>query len=57
VNGGTISVEVNPHLVDGVPVPHTEDADIKLPAYHVVAHATFSDYKIVTDAPKVDAAR
>jgi hypothetical protein len=56
-NGGKINVEVNPHIVDGVPVPLTEDADIKLPAYHVVAHATFTDYKIVTDAPKVDAAR
>ncbi|HEV3088696.1 MAG TPA: hypothetical protein VGX96_15910 [Candidatus Elarobacter sp.] len=49
VNGGRIEVKVNPTLVDGVPVPATEDAEIKLPAYHVVAHATFSDYKIVTD--------
>ena len=57
VNGGKINVEVNPSLVDGVPVPLTEDADIKLPAYHVVAHATFSDYKIVTDSPKADASR
>jgi hypothetical protein len=51
VNGGRIDVRVNPVVVDGVPVPATEDADIKLPAYHVTAHATFSDYKIVTDAP------
>jgi hypothetical protein len=51
VNGGRIDVRVNPVLVDGVPVPATEDADIKLPAYHVTAHATFSDYKIVTDSP------
>jgi hypothetical protein len=50
VNGGRIDVRVNPVIVDGVPVPATEDADIKLPAYHVTAHATFSDYKIVTDA-------
>jgi hypothetical protein len=42
-------VRVNPTNVDGIPVPATEDADIKLPAYHVVAHATFTDYKIVTD--------
>ncbi len=48
-NGGNIDVHVNPTVVEGIPVPATEDADIKLPAYHVVAHATFSDYKIVTD--------
>jgi hypothetical protein len=50
VSGGKIDVQVNPVIVDGIPVPATEDADIKLPAYHVVAHATFSDYKIVTDS-------
>jgi hypothetical protein len=48
-NGGRIDVQVNPTHVEGVPVPETEDAEIKLPAYHVVAHAKFSDYKIVTD--------
>ena len=48
-NGGNIDVRVNPAIVEGVPLPASEDADIKLPAYHVVAHATFSDYKIVTD--------
>lgn len=57
VNGGNINVEVNPSVVDGVPVPATEDADIRLPAYHVVAHASFSDYTIVTDANKADGAR
>jgi hypothetical protein len=49
VNGGKIDVTITPHLVDGVPVPVEEDAEIKLPAYHVVAHATFSDYHIVND--------
>jgi hypothetical protein len=59
VNGGRIDVRVNPVLVEGVAVPATEDADIKLPAYHVVAHASFSDYKIVSDgsAPTVSTAR
>ncbi len=52
VNGGRIEVRVDPVLVAGVPVPRTEDAEIQLPAYHVVAHATFSDYKIVADAPE-----
>lgn len=58
-NGGRIDVRVNPSVVDGIPVPATEDADIKLPAYHVVAHATFTDYKIVTDsgAPSASTAR
>jgi hypothetical protein len=51
VNGGRIDVRVNPVVVEGVPVPATEDADIKLPAYHVTAHATFTDYKIITDTP------
>ena len=55
-NGGRIDVRVNPSIVDGIPVPATEDADIKLPAYHVVAHATFTDYKIVTDAGNRDGA-
>jgi hypothetical protein len=50
VNGGRIDVHLNHSIVDGVPVPASEDAEIKLPAYHVVAHATFSDYKIVTDS-------
>ncbi len=49
VNGGRIDVHVNPVVVDGVPVPASEDAEIKLPAYHVVAHATFTDYAIVRD--------
>jgi len=48
-NGGVIDVAIVPTLIDGVPVPQTEDADIKLPAYHVHAHATFDDYKIVQD--------
>jgi hypothetical protein len=48
-NGGNIDVSVNPTVIEGVPVPASEDADIKLPAYHVVAHATFTDYKIITD--------
>ncbi|MDQ6941732.1 MAG: hypothetical protein M3169_04355 [Candidatus Eremiobacteraeota bacterium] len=58
-NGGRIDVRVNPVVVEGIPVPATEDADIKLPAYHVVAHATFTDYKIVTDgtAPSSSNAR
>ena len=48
-HGGTIDVHIRPRLVDGVPVPAEEDAEIMLPAYHVVAHATFSDYTIVNE--------
>jgi hypothetical protein len=40
---------LGPAAVQGVPVPVTEDADIVLPAYLVLAHATFSDATIVTD--------
>ncbi|MGB8266887.1 MAG: hypothetical protein WCE44_11220 [Candidatus Velthaea sp.] len=49
LNGGWIAVEVNPVHVDGFPLPKTENAEIKLPGYHVEAHATFEDYKLETD--------
>jgi hypothetical protein len=52
LNGGTIRVEVNPKVVSGYPVPETEDADIQVPGYHVTAHASFNDYKLVTDPPQ-----
>ena len=48
-NGGAIRVEVNPTHVDGYPVPQTEDADIQVPGYHVIAHADFDSYQLVTD--------
>jgi hypothetical protein len=54
LNGGWIAVEVNPVRVEGFPLPKTESADIRLPGYHVEAHATFEDYKLVTDAPASD---
>lgn len=57
VNGGRISVHVNPSPVAGIPLPATEDADIKLPGYHVVARASFTDYQIVTDSAAVDDGR
>jgi hypothetical protein len=49
VNGGVIRVDVNPQVVNGYPVPQTEDADVQVPGYHVVAHAEFDDYKLVAD--------
>jgi hypothetical protein len=49
INGGEIAVNVTPTHVAGYPVPSTEDADIQVPGYHVTAHATFNDYKLVTD--------
>jgi hypothetical protein len=48
-NGGVIRVDVNPVQIDGYPVPKTEDADIQVPGYHVIAHAQFDDYKLTTD--------
>ena len=50
LNGGKITVDINPIDVDGIPVPGTEQAEIQLPGYHIVAKARFDDYKIVTDA-------
>jgi hypothetical protein len=49
-NGGKIVVTVTPEHVSGYPVPETEDADIQVPGYHVVAHASFDEYRLVTDA-------
>lgn len=49
VNGGRISVQLNPTMVDGINVPGSESADIRVPGYHVVAHATFSDYRLTKD--------
>ncbi len=43
------TVDVNPIEINGYPVPQSEDADIQVPGYHVVAHATFNDYKLTTD--------
>ena len=57
LNGGNIGVSVTPTVVGGIPVPSSEDADIKLPTYHVVCHATFDDYKIVTDSVAADGNR
>jgi hypothetical protein len=51
VNGGRISVELNLTTVDGVTVPASESADIHVPGYHVVAHATFSDYSVTKGSP------
>lgn len=56
LNGGTITVEIDPVIVDGVPVPGTERADIRLPGYHVAATAKFADYKIFTDGEPAPAA-
>jgi hypothetical protein len=56
LNGGNIGLAVTPTIVSGIPVPASEDADIKLPTYHVVCHATFTDYKIVTDTAAADGA-
>jgi hypothetical protein len=49
LNGGKITVDINPVDVGGVPVPGTEEAEIQLPGYHIVAKARFDDYQIVTD--------
>lgn len=48
-NGGRISFELNPMTVDGIVVPGSENADIHVPGYHVVAHATFTGYNVTKD--------
>jgi hypothetical protein len=49
-NGGVINVELNPTNVDGVYLPASESADIRVPGYHVQAHATFTGYAVVKDS-------
>lgn len=49
LNGGWIAVEVNPSRINGFPLPKTENAEIKVPGYHVLAQARFEDYKLVTE--------
>jgi hypothetical protein len=56
-NGGNIDVRITQNAVDGVPLPSREDADIRLPGYHVLAHATFTDYQVVTDQAAADGGR
>jgi hypothetical protein len=50
VNGGVITVHVNPMHVNGIPLPQTESADIQVPGYRIAAHASFDDYHVTTDA-------
>jgi hypothetical protein len=49
VNGGVITVDVNPTHVSGIPLPQTERADIQVPGYHITAHASFDGYAVTTD--------
>jgi hypothetical protein len=50
-SGDRIAYSVSRSDVDGVPLPQVEDAEIQRPVYHIVAHATLSDYRVVTDPP------
>ncbi|HYZ15919.1 MAG TPA: hypothetical protein VE591_05940 [Candidatus Acidoferrum sp.] len=56
-NGGKVDLKIVQSAVAGVPLPSTEDAEIRLPAYHVVAHARFTDYHVVTDTAFADGDR
>jgi hypothetical protein len=50
LNGGHITVQLTPTVIDGVSVPASESADIRVPGYHVTASATFTNYAIVKDS-------
>ena len=50
-SGDRIEYSVTRADVDGVPLPQVEDAEIQRPVYHIVCHATLSDYQVVTDPP------
>jgi hypothetical protein len=53
-DGDRIELYVNFMTVNGIPVPAIEDADIRRPTYHILAHASFTDYEIVTDSANGD---
>ena len=48
-SGDHIEYSVTRTDVNGVPLPQVEDAEIQRPVYHILAHATLSDYRVVTD--------
>ena len=50
-SGDRIEYSVTRSEVDGVPLPQIEDAEIQRSLYHLVAHATLSEYRVVTDPP------
>jgi hypothetical protein len=49
-NGGDITVDITPTNVDGIFVPASESANIRVPGYHVEAHATFTNYAVVKES-------
>lgn len=51
-SGDRIAYSVTRTEVDGVPLPQVEDAEIRRSLYHLVAHATLSDYQVVIDQPE-----
>jgi hypothetical protein len=50
VNGGRITVNIDPALINGLYLPTHESADIRVPGYHVHANATFTNYAVVKDS-------
>ncbi len=55
-SGDRIAYSVTRSPVDGVPLPQEEEAEIQRPVYHIVVHATLSDYRVATDPPGTTAA-
>jgi hypothetical protein len=47
--GGKITLNIDPTVVAGHPFPASEDADIDMPRYHVIAHAGFTNYQVSVD--------
>jgi hypothetical protein len=50
-SGAKIEYSVTRADVDGVLLPMMEQAEIERPVYHILVHATLSDYRVVTDLP------
>jgi len=50
-NGGAIVVEIDPVRVEGVPLPAVERTDLRLPGYHVLGVARFSNYTLIRTEP------
>ncbi|MBV9270006.1 MAG: hypothetical protein JO165_02865 [Candidatus Eremiobacteraeota bacterium] len=49
--GGHVKLDITPQTVSGFAFPGNEDAEIVMPHYRAMAHAVFTNYRVVTDGP------
>lgn len=49
--GGHVRLNITPQMVSGFAFPGEEEAEIVMPHYRAMAHAVFSNYRVVSDTP------